>query len=137
MCRNGRFRLARRTYNQSLLLARHIARLSGVTVLADGLRRSRTTPVQGGLSRTGRRRNVTGAFTVPRPQDVAGRAIVLVDDVLTSGATAHACAAALLEVGASSVDVLTLARVPSPYGVSVYGTSADPVSAEDVSGAIT
>jgi predicted amidophosphoribosyltransferase len=59
-----------------------------------------------------RRRNVHGAFAVPKPERVAGRVLVLVDDVYTTGATLRACAEALRQAGAAEVRVLTLARVP-------------------------
>ena len=67
---------------------------------------------QAGASRRARRSNVRGAFRVCRPRAVRARAVLLVDDVLTTGATADACAAALLDAGASSVRVLALARTP-------------------------
>jgi predicted amidophosphoribosyltransferase len=82
-------------------------------VLDDALRRRRATPQQVGLNRTDRATNVQGAFAVPdeRCAAVAGRRLILVDDVLTSGATIDACARALLRAGASQVDVLVFARV--------------------------
>jgi predicted amidophosphoribosyltransferase len=81
--------------------------------VTTALRRARATPQQVGLSRTERAHNVQGAFLVPaasRPE-IAGRRVVVVDDVLTSGATVDACARALLRAGASGVDVLVFARV--------------------------
>lgn len=106
-------RLFRRRYNQSALLAAEIARLSGVPAGLDVLRRVRRTPSQGGLDRSGRSRNVKGAFRVRRSRRAAlkGRRVILVDDVLTSGATATACTKALRAAGVASVDVLTVARV--------------------------
>ena len=82
-------------------------------MLPDGLMRKRPTPSQAGLSRAGRFRNVRGAFTVrPRHgQAIRGRHVVLVDDVMTTGATVESCARALLKGGATSVSVITLARV--------------------------
>lgn len=106
-------RLWRRRFNQAALLARHISRLSGVPVRTDVLRRRRATPSQISLSREERRANVAGAFDVA-PADagaVAGRRIVLVDDVLTTGATLESCARVLRRTGAVSIDVLTFARV--------------------------
>lgn len=102
-----------RRYNQSGVLATVIGKLSHVAVGGDVLKRIRPTTQQVGLSRTERARNVQGAFQVPdsRKADVKGRRIVLIDDVLTSGATVDACARALLRAGAADVDVLIFARV--------------------------
>jgi ComF family protein len=102
-----------RRYNQSGALARVIARQSGVRVATEALRRIRPTQQQIGLSRPQRASNVQGAFKVAgaRRSEIAGRRVVLVDDVLTSGATTDACARALLRAKAASVDVLVFARV--------------------------
>jgi ComF family protein len=109
-------RLWRRRYNQAALLAQAIARASELEVAVDLLHRRRRTPSQGGLGRHARERNVRGAFLLaPQAASVlAGRRALLIDDVLTTGATAGACARRLLEGGASAVDVLTLARVVRP-----------------------
>ncbi len=106
-------RLARRRYNQAALLANALAGQTGVPAVPDLLVRRRRTPSQGGLSARGRRRNVEGAFAVARRHAarVADRRVLLVDDVLTTGATAAACARALLRAGARAVDVLALAQV--------------------------
>ena len=109
-----RWRLLMRVYNQSALLARALGRLAGKAVIADALTRNKATVPQGGLSRTERRRNVAKVFTVRALADVAGKRVLLVDDVLTSGATANACAVTLFQAGAAAVDVLALARVPNP-----------------------
>lgn len=108
-----RWRLFRRRYNQAALLALAVGRAAGVRVVPDLLVRRRRTPTQGGLDRDGRRRNVAGAFALRRGMGevVAGRRVVLVDDVLTTGATVSECARVLLRAGAAGVDVLTLARV--------------------------
>jgi ComF family protein len=105
-------RLFARRYNQSALLARLIARSLGAAFEPQLLARSRATPPQAMLSADARRRNVAGAFSVApaRRARVAGAAIILVDDVMTTGATLSACARALKKEGARSVAALTLAR---------------------------
>jgi ComF family protein len=102
-----------RRYNQSGALARAIERQSGVRLRGDLLQRVRPTEQQVGLSRPQRASNVQGAFKVStdRQGEIAGRKVVLVDDVLTSGATVDACARALLRAKAAQVDVLVFARV--------------------------
>lgn len=103
-------RLATRGYDQAMLLARPLARLSGKGLgHIRALRRTRDTPPQVSLDRAGRAANVAGAF-IADPRRVAGRNILLVDDVLTTGATAEECARVLKKAGASRVDVLTVAR---------------------------
>ncbi len=110
------FRLIRRGFNQSGWLAAALSRTSGVRLSVDALKRVRSTPIQGNLSADARRRNVQGAFRVRRGRVklVKGKRVVLVDDVLTTGATAEACARALRKAGAACVDVITLARVAGP-----------------------
>ncbi len=102
-----------RRYNQSGALARVIERQSGVKLASEALRRVRPTEQQIGLSRSQRASNVQGAFKVAaeRAADIHGRRLILIDDVLTSGATVDACARALLRAKALSVDVLVFARV--------------------------
>ena len=102
-----------RRYNQSGALARVISRQSGARVAAESLRRVRATEQQIGLSRAQRASNVQGAFKVvaDRMAAIQGRRVILVDDVLTTGATVDACARALLRAKAAQVDVLTFARV--------------------------
>ncbi len=109
-------RLWTRRFNQAAALARAISRSCRLPVLDDALKRIRATPQQVGLKRADRATNVQGAFQVAdeRNAAVAGRRIVLIDDVLTSGATADACARGLLRAGAASVDVLVFARVVDP-----------------------
>lgn len=106
-------RLWRRRFNQSAVLAHALAKTSGIGVKVRALRRIRPTPAQVGLSATQRRRNVKCAFVVCRQarDAIAGRRILVIDDVFTTGATADSCAAALLGAGARRVDVLTFARV--------------------------
>jgi predicted amidophosphoribosyltransferase len=105
-----------RRYNQAALLGMALSKLTGTSAVPDLLIRRRRTPSQGRLSRSERLRNVAGAFAV-RPARlplVRGRRILLVDDVLTTGATVGACAAVRRRAGAASVDVLALARVVRP-----------------------
>lgn len=106
-----------RRYNQSGALARIISHTAGVPIAGDALRRMRPTQPQIGLSRSARAGNVQGAFAVPpeKKATVQGRRIVLIDDVLTSGATVDACARALLRARAASVDVLVFARVVDTF----------------------
>lgn len=106
-------RLWTRRFNQSAALAEKVSRESGVALAHHALKRVKPTAQQVGLSRRDRAVNVQGAFRVPpeAKSAVAGRRLVLVDDVLTSGATCDACARALLHAGAAQVDVLVFARV--------------------------
>ena len=107
----ARWRLLTRRFNQSQILAAEISKLTGKPVAPFSLLRVRTTKNQVGLSRTERRRNVAGAFAVAPSQlaSVAGKAVLLIDDVITTGATASSAARALKKAGAARVDVLTLA----------------------------
>jgi ComF family protein len=106
-----RGRILRRRYNQAAELARPLARSSGATYLPDVLRRSRDTGSQAGKTGSGRRRNVQGAFKVADPRRIAGKRVLIVDDVMTTGATVEACARTLKRAGAAGVDVAVLARV--------------------------
>jgi ComF family protein len=108
-----RLRLWRRRFNQAALLASRIAEASGVAHDPFLLVRQRRTAQQVGLTRQERARNVQGAFGVSEVArtSLRGRRIVLVDDVVTTGATAEAAARCLLRAGASNVDVLSFARV--------------------------
>jgi ComF family protein len=111
-----RRRLLQRRYNQAALLARAIARRTGVPTSLDALVRHRATDSLGEKSAAERAATVADAFTLrpARAGLLAGRSVVLIDDVMTSGATANACTATLLAGGAHSVDVLVAARVPDP-----------------------
>ncbi len=100
-----------RGFNQAAFLARDLGRRAGLPLAARALRRVRATPPQSGHP-DDRRRNVRDAFAVARLAEVAGRHVLLVDDVLTTGATANECARALRRAGARRVGVYTLARVP-------------------------
>ena len=111
-----RTRLFRRRYNQAALLAFAVGRLGKRPVLPDGLRRLRATSSLSGRTAEARAAEMDGAIMV-RPHRAArieGRRVLLIDDVLTSGATANACCIALRAVGATGVDVLAAARVPDP-----------------------
>lgn len=108
-----RGRLARRRFNQAALLASAVSKQSGVPADPFALRRVKATPPQVGLTRSQRAANVQGVFQVPPDRRIAveGKAAVLIDDVMTSGATINAAARALLRAGAARVDVLVFARV--------------------------
>lgn len=114
-------RLASRGFNQSGWLAAGLARRAGLPLRVDILRRVKPTPSQGGLSPRARKRNVSGAFAIRKgkARAVEGRQILLVDDVLTTGATLEACIRPLLKAGAAGVDVVTLARVVRARDASI------------------
>ncbi|MGU3463236.1 ComF family protein [Methylobacterium sp. C33D] len=113
-----RGRLWRRRFNQSALLARAIAGSAGRPCVAKALVRVRATRSQVGLSRAARAENLSGAFRVAAAEQhrVRGRRVLLVDDVVTTGATGNAAARALLRAGATSVDLLTFALVGDAAG---------------------
>lgn len=100
-----------RGFNQSLLLARRLGRAWGVPVRADVLARIVPTPPQSELGAEERRANVRRAFSLRRPELCAGRHLIVVDDVFTTGSTVEACARHLRKGGARAVGVLTVARV--------------------------
>jgi competence protein ComFC len=100
-------RRLQRGFNQAELLARGLSRRTGIPVV-KALGRLRPTPAQAGLSNSARRQNVSQAF---RARNVQGKRILLIDDVMTTGATAASCAAALKQAGARRVSLLTVARV--------------------------
>ncbi len=109
-------RLFSRRYNQAALLAQRLARGAQRPCIPDLLRRRRPTPPLGDLGAAARAALVADAFTI-RPRAIPrlrGRRVLLVDDVMTSGATVDACTRALLAAGAAAVDVLVAARVPDP-----------------------
>ena len=107
-------RLRQRRYNQAAVLAIALARLTGRPLGLDVLRRWRATRRLEGLSAAERREELTDAISLRRDAEVVGKRVLLVDDVMTTGATAHQCALALREAGAARVDVLTVARVADP-----------------------
>jgi ComF family protein len=104
-------RLWRRQFNQAAALATEISRQTGKACNVGALRRIKATRSQVGLSRAQRAENVQGAFRLAEGATVRGLNVVLIDDVLTSGATANASSRALLRAGAKRVDVLVFARV--------------------------
>jgi len=112
-------RLRQRRFNQSLLLARSVSKISGVPVDPHSLARIRATPTQGGLTGKARVRNVAGAFRIRsgRASHINGKSLILIDDVHTTGATLNACARALKRAGAANVCAITLARVVKPVDV--------------------
>jgi ComF family protein len=117
-----------RGFNQSELLARGIARRLGVPLLRRTLRRARATRPQAGLSNSARRDNMTGAFRVRGRLD--GRSVLLVDDVMTTGSTAAACAIALKRAGARRVVLLTVARVDRRYQAGAPAAAAKTTTRE-------
>ncbi|MCH8615982.1 ComF family protein [Sphingomonas sp. SM33] len=109
-----RGRLWQRGFNQSLLVANEIARATGLRSEARLLRRTRSTPALKGMSIAQRRKTVAGAFAVDPAADLQGRTVVLVDDVLTTGSTANACAKVLKKAGAARIELVSWARVIKP-----------------------
>lgn len=107
-----RWRLFARRYNQAALLSMEIGKLAKKTVGVDVLQRKRSTQSQGHLNRQQRKANIAGAIEInPRENnDIAGKTIVLVDDVLTTGATVNECSRILRKAGAANIYVLTLSR---------------------------
>jgi ComF family protein len=109
-----RTRLWRRGFNQSALVAAELSRRLGIRLDPFALRRTKRTPALKGMSLQQRRRAVAGAFRVTDKSKVAGKTIVLVDDVLTTGSTTEACARALKRAGAARVELVSWARVVKP-----------------------
>lgn len=109
----ARFRLLTRRYNQAQIIATELAHLTGKPCLPMALKRTRSTARQIGLTRRERERNVSGAFAVAPGSigQIAGKSVLLVDDVITTGATVSAATRALKKAGAARVDVLALAMV--------------------------
>jgi ComF family protein len=99
-----------RGFNQAELLARHVSKRRGIPLM-NALRRKRVTSTQAALATAGRKRNVAGAFAARANADLAGKRVLLIDDVMTTGATAGACASVLKRAGAKSISLLTVARV--------------------------
>ena len=112
-------RLFQRKYNQAAEIARPLARRHGLAFLPDALVRANGSPSQAGKSASGRRRNVAGAFRARPGVEVAGKRVLLIDDVMTTGATAEACARALLAAGAAQVNLAVIARVKEAANLSI------------------
>ena len=109
-----RSRLWGRGFNQSALVAHELSRRLGIPADAFVLQRTRRTPALKGMTPLQRRKTVAGAFRVRDKEAIAGRSVVLIDDVLTTGSTADACARALKKAGAARVDLVSWARVVKP-----------------------
>jgi len=109
-----RWRLWGRGFNQAVLIARALAEAKGLRVECRTLVRTKATPPLKAMSMAQRRRAISGAFAVAAGQHVAGRTIILVDDVLTTGSTASACARVLKRAGAERVELISWARVVRP-----------------------
>ncbi len=138
-----RWRLWRRGYNQAALLAQALAARTGTELAIDAIDRVKPSPPSIGMGRAARAKNVRGVFKLRDRGRIRGRAIVLVDDVLTTGATADACARVLRRGGAASVVVLTFARVvrdadsrvvESGAGASRPNAAQLPIGDEDAQG---
>lgn len=109
-----RIRLWHRGFNQSAIVARELSRRTGVPLALDALRRIRATPPLKGLNMRQRRRTVAGAFRAGEGAQLHGRTVILIDDVLTTGSTANACARVLKRAGAARVELVSWARVVRP-----------------------
>ncbi len=109
-----RWRLWNRGFNQSVLIARELGRIWGIESNHDALRRIKRTQPLKGMSHSQRRKAVAGAFRVSSSSAMKGKTVVLIDDVLTSGSTAEACAMALHRAGAARVELICWARVVRP-----------------------
>jgi ComF family protein len=121
-----RRKLQVREFDQALALARELSRQAHVPLWADGLIRQRHTASQVGLSAAQRRQNVRGAFGLQEPQACYGKALLLIDDVYTTGATLHECARVLRQAGASWVGAYTLARVGESQTPRPSSTGPEP-----------
>ena len=109
-----RTRLWRRGFNQSMLVARELSIRLGIPSASFAIRRIRRTPPLKGMSALQRRKAVSGAFRVRDKSAIAGKTIILIDDVLTTGSTAEACARVLKRAGAARVELVSWARVVRP-----------------------
>lgn len=116
----------RRGFNQAELIAEPLAAALGLPC-HPALRRRRATPPQAGLPRAARLANLRDAFRVPAPGEIAGRRLLLVDDVATTGTTLEAAARALLDAGGSRVEAVVAARTPEPVPRGGRGSRDGPV----------
>ncbi|MFJ3487070.1 ComF family protein [Pseudomonas sp. NPDC090202] len=112
----ARQRMRQRGYNQAAMLAHWLGEQLQLPVQERAVQRLKNTPAQQGLNAKARKRNLRDAFAVVQPEAIEGRHIALIDDVLTTGATADALARLLINAGARKVDVYCLARTPKPGG---------------------
>lgn len=109
-----RFRLRQRGFNQAVLLGNTLSRHLSLPLLPDALARTRHTEPQIKLAATERRSNVKGAFAVKKPDRIAGKRILLLDDIMTTGSTLDECAKELKNAGAEAVIAVTIARTARP-----------------------
>jgi ComF family protein len=115
-----RSRLWSRGFNQSVIVARDLSRRTGVPLAVNALKRVRRTPPLKGMGSRQRRRTVAGAFVADPRAELRGRTVILIDDVLTTGSTANACARVLKRAGAARVDLISWARVVRPAYVEAW-----------------
>jgi ComF family protein len=111
-----RWRILRRRFNQSALIAKYLSEDTKIPMMLDGVLRQRATVTQGHLNSNERQKNVKNAFVVhpKRAESLKGKTVILIDDVYTTGATVNECTKVLLKAGVSAVNILTLARVVKP-----------------------
>ena len=114
-----RSRLWRRGFNQSAIVAKALSKQTGLPICVEALKRVRPTPPLKGMNMRQRRRTVAGAFRANPAVELRGRTVVLIDDVLTTGSTANACARVLKSAGAERVELISWARVIRPARVDV------------------
>ncbi|HMK56917.1 MAG TPA: phosphoribosyltransferase family protein [Dissulfurispiraceae bacterium] len=106
-------KLRQREFNQTALLCRHLSKILKIPVLLDSLIKVKDTKLQTEVGRAGRLRNLKGAFAVSK--EIGGKRLLLVDDVITTGATATECSSVLKKAGAKEIDVVALARSMPRY----------------------
>ena len=109
-----RTRLWQRGFNQSVLVASELSRRLRLGINYVALKRTKRTPALKGMTPLQRRKAVAGAFTIRDARAIQGKTVILIDDVLTTGSTADACARILQRAGAARVELITWARVVRP-----------------------